>query len=98
MKTTKNESSMSTKSMAGIGPGVRSNRRTSMKRLVLAVIALSLGWVSAGTAATGTAEFFLPTVRASAGSSVATSIEFSTEGTAVSAILFDIQYDPSVLS
>jgi hypothetical protein len=69
-----------------------------MNRLMLAVIAMSLGSAAVATAAVGTAELSLPTVKASAGGSVVTSIKLQTEGTEVSALTFDVQYDPSAVA
>jgi len=59
---------------------------------------MSLGAIYTGAAPVGTAELSLPAVRTSAGSSVVTSLEFRAQDTAVSALVFDLQYDPNVLS
>ncbi len=69
-----------------------------MKHLMTAVILLSVALVYVGTAFAQEAELSIPTVAASAGGTVDTSVEYRAQGAEVAALQFDLAFDPSVLT
>ena len=62
----------------------------------LIAVTLTSGYLA--KAATGTAELSLPTETANPATTVETTIEYQADAAAVSALLFDVKYDPTVLA
>ena len=60
--------------------------------------AVSLGSVFGAPTYASTADVSIPMARASAGGTVTVSVEYSAQGEAVSAVSFDLAYDPNVFS
>jgi hypothetical protein len=61
-------------------------------------MAISLVPLYVGAAPAATAEFRIPTVTAATGENVGISVEYRAQEAEVSAVLFDLEYDPSVLA
>ena len=60
--------------------------------------AVSLSCVFGATTSASAAEVSIPMARASAGGTVTMSVEYSAQGEAVSALNFDLAYDPNAFS